>query len=339
MFLPKRIVFAGGGTRCLIFLPALKKLEIQNRLQTVEEWWGTSAGALLASLMAITKSVDRVESIMKTTDFQQFRDVNLMNMMQITSAWGFDDGIALTKGVEQMLETAQEGMSKKTLGDVKSLHIVVADLTKHKSIVCSAKNYPTLRIADAIRASMSLPMFYRPFRSPIDNAIWVDGGLKENFPWGLLPSDVARNESLGFSFERTWMGGPKTFSEYMFSMLHFDEPNKIVSLKQSWKHNIIWFPSPPFPAWYVKLQEDDFKMLDQMGSVAFEEWLSKENCSGICQNQPESERDPHIPLPVIPEDHTNGMSDSQKYSSPSEPPFSHPRQHMTSQLPSRRWSL
>lgn len=339
MFLPKRIVFAGGGTRCLVFMPALKQLEQQNRLNCVEEWWGTSAGALLATLMAITKSVDRVVEIMKSTDFQQFRDVNLMNMMQITSSWGFDDGHALTREVERMLESAKEGMGRKTLSEIDNVHIIVADLTKHKSIVCSAKNYPTLRIADAIRASMSVPMFYRPFRCPIDNGIWIDGGLKENFPWSLLPSDLARKESLGFAFERTWMGGPKTFSEYIFSMLHFDEPNRITKFKKSWKQNIIWFPSPPFPAWYVKLNEDDYKLLNQIGSIAFEEWISKERSSGMLQNPPESEKSLHTPVSSCPEDHTDGMSDIQKYPSPSEPLYSHPRRHTPSQPPSRRWSL
>jgi patatin-like phospholipase/acyl hydrolase len=67
MFLPSRLVFCGGGTRCLVFLQTLVELENQNRLVNVKEYWGTSAGALLAALLAITKSAQSVKKIMFTT--------------------------------------------------------------------------------------------------------------------------------------------------------------------------------------------------------------------------------------------------------------------------------
>lgn len=42
-------------------------------------------------------------------------------------------------------------------------------------------NYP---IVDAVRASMSIPFFFRPFEqsTPLGTCTWVDGGLLQNFP-------------------------------------------------------------------------------------------------------------------------------------------------------------
>jgi patatin-like phospholipase/acyl hydrolase len=69
--LPRRLVFCGGGTRCLVFLQTLVELEAQNKLANVQEYWGTSAGALLASLLAITKSAKTTQRIMMDADYQK----------------------------------------------------------------------------------------------------------------------------------------------------------------------------------------------------------------------------------------------------------------------------
>ena len=89
---PKRLVFSGGGTRCLVFLPALKRLESAGKLRNVTEWWGTSAGSLLAALLGITKSPTRVHDIMWQTSYDKFRDISLLNMVNFTTTWGLDDG-------------------------------------------------------------------------------------------------------------------------------------------------------------------------------------------------------------------------------------------------------
>jgi predicted acylesterase/phospholipase RssA len=345
MFLPKRLVFSGGGTRCLVFLPALRILEARGHLTAVNEWWGTSAGSLCAALLAITRSATRVDEIMQGAEYVKFRDVSLMNMMNIQTAWGMDDGRGLLQEIEVVLEKAESGASRKTLSDVSGLHLVVADLNVYKSVVCSAANYPTLRVADAIRASMSLPIFYTPFRCPVDGHIWVDGGLRQGFPWECLPSDAARRESLGFAFERSWHGGgPTTFMEYIFSMVHFDDPVRTHKMKTAWAANILWFQTPPFPPWYVRLREDDFTILRTLGEAGAHAWLaataatSTQRSSPGTGGSPLSSEDPSTPTRENP----HGRDES----SDNRPPFLHmsqdrPFRDSQSGRPrsSRRWSL
>ncbi len=340
MFLPKRLVFSGGGTRCLIFLPALKRLEVTQRLVAVQEWWGTSAGALLAAVMGITKSATRTHDIMYQIEYAKFRDISLLNMVNFTSVWGLDDGHSMVSEIERVLELARPGGSQLTLGDVSGVHIVVADLNVYETVVCSRNTFPTLRIVDAIRASMSLPVLYRPFQSPINGHTWVDGGLRAAFPWECLPSRAAREESLGFAFEKSWCSGngPRTFTEYMFSMLHFEDPKLIASHKQHWKRNILWFGSPPFPAWYVHIQEDDRVLLETMGNEAYDRWEINEQLHSESSQIPRSSEDPHTPSRVSPPHYTNGMSDTPPPSaSPSRVPFRDSLLHRP--LLRRRWSL
>ena len=81
--LPKRIVFCGGGTRCLVFLQGLVDLEKKGILRNVNEYWGTSAGAMIASLYALTKSANRVKEIMFAADYKKFRDIDVTNLLGI----------------------------------------------------------------------------------------------------------------------------------------------------------------------------------------------------------------------------------------------------------------
>jgi predicted acylesterase/phospholipase RssA len=335
MFRPKRLLFAGGGTRCLAFLPTLQCLEKEEILTDVNEWWGTSAGALVATLLALTKACGSIREILKNIDFAKFRDVCIMNLVQLTSSWGLDDGISLLKEVTRLMESAKPGSSNYTMTDVKGLHIVVADLNLHQTVVISSENFPTLKVVDAIRASMSLPIFYKPFKCPINGHYWVDGGLRAHFPWHCLKSDDQCKESLGFNFEKTWSDGPATFSEFMFSMLHFDEPVKSREIKLKWKKNIIWFASPPFPAWYVRLLEDDIDILERIGNEAFEKWF---RAYSKTEENPRSSSHRRIPLPASQNHHTDGKLDNPQYSSPLQPQGpSRDSQPGTRRL-SRRWS-
>ncbi len=333
MFLPKRLVFAGGGTRCLVFLPALRILESRQYLTNVSEWWGTSAGALLATLCSLTQSTQRVSEIMETTSYSKFRDVSLLNMVNFTTTWGLDDGHSMVEEIARVLESAQSGASSMTLSDVAGLHIVVADLNIYETVVCSAKTFPTLRLVDAIRASMSLPFFYKPFRCPVNQHIWIDGGLRAAFPWNLL-TPAQRQESLGFAFERPWIQGPSTLTQYLFSMMHFEDPKLIYENKQKWK-NILWFPSPPFPAWYVRIQPDDLVLLNQLGADTAEDWITRHSAAGNSDTHPLSEN-PCTPLPAS-HLHTDGMSESR-------PPYPEPLPAPSQDSPPRnelhrRWSI
>lgn len=272
---PARLVFCGGGTRCLVFLQTLVELERAQRLTHVKEYWGASAGALLASLLAISKSASNVKNVMFSADYMKFRNIDVSNILNINTTWGLDDGSSLVEEIERMFELMEPGSKTKTLADISGLNIVVADLNTHDTVVCNAESYPSLRVVDAIRASMSLPIMFRPYKHAETGHYWVDGGLRAHFPWDLLPDDAARAEALGFTFIRSWSGGPKTFTEYLFSMIHFDEPKKMQQQRKDWSNNILWYPSPPFPAWYVRLCKEDYTLIESYGQRMADEWLAK----------------------------------------------------------------
>lgn len=274
MFQPKRLVFCGGGTRCIIFVEALVELEKAGVLRDVTEYWGTSAGAFVAVVMAIGKSPSKLKPVIETTNFTNFRDMDITNLLNIANTWGLDSGKSLATEIGRVLDELVAGSSSYTLSDVPSLSIVVSDLNRRETLILNGKTHPTLRIVEAVRASMGLPMFYCPYKDPESGNLWIDGALRANFAWSHLPSDTDRRESLGFCITKPPKQGPESLAEYMFSMVHFDEPAKHVVWKRDWPHNILWFPAPPFPAWYMKLDPEDFELLWSSGREVAAAWLS-----------------------------------------------------------------
>ena len=267
---PQTLVFSGGGTRCLVFCELLVLLENAGHLVEARSFWGTSAGALIAALYAVCRSAVRVKSLLWDLDFSSLRNVELSVMLNMMNTWAIDDGGAMLAGITRLLDAAGTGGGDLKLRDRPGLHIVVADLNVRETLVLSAANYPDLRIADAVRASMSLPIFLRPYVSPTGH-YWVDGGVRANFPWGCVP-EADRASALGFRFSKPVFEAPRNFSEYILSMVHFDEAKK---RQDVYDPNILVVPTPPFPAWFLRLRPEDYVLLVKLAHSSYEAWISR----------------------------------------------------------------
>jgi len=271
----KRLVFSGGGARCISFFHALAAVD-PALLVDVSEWWGTSAGALIAALLAVQGDLHTMLEISNIMDFRHFRNMELDHIFNMTQTWGLDSGDGLLQGITSMLDRV--GANNWTLSKVPGLHVIIADVTNSKTLVCSAKTHPTLLISHAVRASMSLPFFYMPYHAP-DGSLWVDGGIRCNFAWTLL-TEEERKESIGLMFGTPQSGPagqtPVTLSQYLLRLVHFGD-------KTEFNGNIIRIHIPNFPAWFINLQEEDRLELATAGRAAgnafMQAWTAKSSCT------------------------------------------------------------
>lgn len=334
---PKRLVFSGGGTRCLVFASCLVGLEQAGRLHAVESAWGTSAGALIAALFLLAKSAARVRDILYSANFTKFINIDPANLLLFSQAWGLDNGHTLAEELERLLELTGDGNSRLRLRDIPAFTAIVTDLTSRDIVCCNANTFPDMVLVDAIRASMCLPFFFTPFRAP-NGHVWVDGGIQANLAWDSLPNDAARSESLGFAFEPPATAqGPRTLHEYLFSIAHFNEPKKIRSVQSTWASNIVWCARPPYPLWFVRFRTEDYELVDSIGHTAASTWLS----SGLPARPaaPPVCAPPHTPLQEHPPHHTTELLGSQTPCDPSMPAGSSRPQWPQSSPVSRRWSV
>lgn len=344
---PKRLVFTGGGTRCLVYVEALIVLEDAGILRDVQEYWGTSAGALVATLLSLSRSAKVLKDCMYATDFVKFRDIDVNNLLSMNKTWGLDNGVSLMKEVERILDTIHPNSKDLCMCDIPNVTMIIANVSNHTLIQCSAANYPSLPVIDAIRATMSLPLFFRPYIHKDSGHIWVDGAIGANFAWMLLPSDKDRYESLGFTFDHGDVTAPTTISEYLLSMIHFREPKTIHELKAKYVANILWFPPLPFPSWFMRLTESDLSMLQTIGAGVARHWLESNwnsappSCLPCPPETNESSHpceDHHNPSPPCPPHHTEQMSGNQKSSDHERLRDSSRPQLPVKQQTYRRWS-
>ena len=92
------------------------------------------------------------------------------------------------------------------------LKIIATDINRSTAIVFSQKDTGNMPIADAVRASASIPFFFAPQQR--GSSTLVDGGLMSNFPAWVLDDERAQlgihTPVIGFRLGRRG-GGPRTF--------------------------------------------------------------------------------------------------------------------------------
>ena len=70
----KNLVFEGGGVKGIAYAGALQVLEAQGVLPDIRRVAGTSAGAIVASLVALGAGSSDVADVVGGTHFREFMD-------------------------------------------------------------------------------------------------------------------------------------------------------------------------------------------------------------------------------------------------------------------------
>lgn len=343
----RHLVIAGGGPRCVTFVGAIDVLHRLPQFVGIRDYWGNSAGAILATLLSLKIPYAKIYNAFSTIDFTKYRDVDLNNIISFGTHWGIDSGDAFVKNLRLMLEEAKPGSSEYTLQEIPGLHITCTDLTDTKPVVLDSVSFPTLKLVDALRASASIPFFFCPFRNPINGHLLVDGGVACNFPWTYLPNDEAKATAVGLDFAASPVNRePTSLGEYIPKILHFREQYWNIGRNKPTGPNIIRFTINGFPAWHLNLNRKDRDELFQIGRSTTETWLTSGGSawlstlhSGPETSEDRLESDCHCSLQPRQKGETGGSSGSPLCSDPLQaraPPLALPLIYPRS---SRRWSV
>jgi predicted acylesterase/phospholipase RssA len=189
--IPYRIYLSGGGMASITHIGALQELSSHVSIQSIKHWMGVSAGGLLAMCLAIGYTVDELMGLYMRFDFTNVNDVDSI------SGWllyfGMDTGDRLYRLITACLHV--KGLSEDlTFNELYekfgcSLQIVATDLNEGVPVLFSHDTTPTYRVADAVRASASVPYYYQPFVCPQTGHFLVDGACTSNIPLFLLSKE------------------------------------------------------------------------------------------------------------------------------------------------------
>ena len=201
------LVLEGGGVKGIALVGAVDVLEEHG--YAVQRVAGTSAGAIVGALVAAGLPRERRAAVMREVDYSRFQDGSLLTrvpggkLLALVRRQGVYRGDHLREwladqlagcGVTTFADLAlpDDAGAARAPGDRWRLLVMASDVT-HGALRCLPRDYPALgcpdpsgvAVADAVRASMSIPLFYRPVRLPGADGgriTLVDGGMLSNFP-------------------------------------------------------------------------------------------------------------------------------------------------------------
>ncbi|WP_124727191.1 patatin-like phospholipase family protein [Staphylospora marina] len=251
-------VFEGGGVKGIGLVGALSVAE--ERGYRWKKVAGTSAGAMIASLVAAGYTARELVDLMMEKHFVDF--LPRTGLLRIPYAgplirlW-VKKGIFSGNQLERWMEDLLAAKGVRTFGDLpedRELAIIATDISRGQLLVLPGdleayghdpKSFP---IARAVRMSTSIPYLFEPVKlrhKPSGtNCLIVDGGVLSNYPVWLFDREVPRWPTFGFRLvsdvheQVTEIEGPLTMlKSILFTMMdahdnrHVREQDQVRTIK------------------------------------------------------------------------------------------------------------
>jgi NTE family protein len=199
------LVLEGGGVKGIGLAGAYAVLEQHG--YTPQNVAGTSAGAITAALIAAGYTAAELKEIVLSLDFKQFEDrawEDRIPVIDRSASIFLDQGIYEGKRFYQWMRGLLAQKNIYTFADLvdaefvddpkyrSRLQVIASDVTSRRLLVLPRDaevlglKPDALEVAEAVRMSMSIPIFFEPVRlkdpKSDETHVIVDGGMLSNFP-------------------------------------------------------------------------------------------------------------------------------------------------------------
>jgi len=200
----RNLVFKGGGVRGIAYMGALEVLDEFRIVENIERVAGTSAGAIAAAMVSFRLSVSETKEIFDSLDFakvpQSSTSVPRLKVLKFLedessrrffTKYGWYSSEYFYHWLEDTIAKQCNGDPRASFKDFREygfrdLYIMATNVSRQRAEVFSADHTPEVAVADAVRMSMSIPIFFEALRfdgKKFGNGdYYVDGGLYDNFP-------------------------------------------------------------------------------------------------------------------------------------------------------------
>ncbi len=240
------IAFEGGGVRGIAHGGAWSVFEDIGISSQITNVAGTSAGSIVALLVALQYTASEIKDILFNLDFSKFEEDG--SYLRILTKYGYYKTNFALSFIEGLI-SKKFGDTKITFEDLKNnnnpnLYVFSTSLTTNSVYEFSFDKTPSILLSTAVLASMSIPFFFEA--SNIDGNIYVDGGLTFNYSILFFnSSDPDFEKTIGFAFAESTDTPEEIVSK---DPLKYDHLVKY--LKRFW-HSV---ENAQSAAWYEDLQ-------------------------------------------------------------------------------------
>jgi NTE family protein len=326
------LVFEGGGVLGIAYLGVLDYLYKNKVFQDVKRVAGTSAGSISACICSFNLPFDRIKSIIDTLDYSKvptkddtpelkklpkfireefekiFGDIDCI--YRLVKKYGWYSSEYFYDWIKEQIEMQFDKTKKLppyTFRDFKNsaihkdkrtfldLYIIGTDMSYKCSKVFSYKTTPDMEVAESVRISMSIPLFFEAnkvddYDITRDNKthIFSDGGIMRNYPINIFDSeafegkrmDNVNMETLGSRFKTTIkyknIDSLLMYIENLFSAFTKIQVDTYENSPLDIKRSIeIDTKSVSFVDFNIKTNDDTYNFLYQQGYKAAENYFRR----------------------------------------------------------------
>ena len=225
--IPHNLVFMGGGIRAIAHLGVLKFLAqfgLQNHIKRVI---GTSAGSLIALLVALKIPYQKIEDTLLSDviDWTHLKDIGnsggrdlnglayigqvLNGVGSLIHEFGACGGVEIEKMIQKAIKIGgfDPEITLSELYEKTGIELIATctEVETMKTRYLSHATTPDLPVFKAIRTSMNYPFVYKPVKMKRLGVelTYVDGGVLQNFPLEHFDTDkVAGEDKEGLGLDK-----------------------------------------------------------------------------------------------------------------------------------------
>ena len=172
----KYCVFAGAGVLGVSYAGVCKALMEYNLQNEIKYWVGSSAGSIAATFIACGIDCYKLEKMLRNTKLNKLLDIggvseqkNFLDKMlwgtssvELITKYGLARGNSMVSWLEEMLTEfgLKKDLTFSELYNKTGNHLIITGscVNTSKSIYFSRSSTPNLKIVEAIRVSISMPL-------------------------------------------------------------------------------------------------------------------------------------------------------------------------------------
>ncbi len=182
----KHLVISGGGPIMIQILGSMQHLE-NNRffnISDIESIYGTSAGAIVAVLIALKYDWDTIVDYIIKRPWKDVFHLKIQNIFDAYNRKGIFDVKIIEKCFKPLFD-AKDIPLNITLSDFYKLtnidiHMFTFEINQYCIHDVSHKTHPDLKLMTAIQMTCGIPILMTPVI--LDDKCFIDGGIECNYP-------------------------------------------------------------------------------------------------------------------------------------------------------------
>ncbi|MEO8608573.1 MAG: patatin-like phospholipase family protein [Chloroflexota bacterium] len=231
----KNLVFQGGGVKTFAYYGVLDVLEQNGILPQIERVAGTSAGAMFATLVSFRLSAADTLKVFSTVDFAKvpglktakdllpaatFLQPGLDSLLggvdalnRLFNQYGWYSTDYVYDWLQETIAIYCKGNGRATFADFRTLgyrdlFVIATNISTRAGQVFSADHTPQTAVADALRMSQSIPLFFEGLRYDGSQFgagdYYADGGVLNNFPMFVFDDPLYQTENRWYVAGINW---------------------------------------------------------------------------------------------------------------------------------------